>query len=79
MGRTPENASSNRRTLAPVKSSLSRRTDDHVAEVARGIAINLSFVVSAEKFRPTWRLVTFIVAMEVLIGLAVVALLDMAR
>jgi hypothetical protein len=50
-----------------------------VAEVARGIAINLSFVVSAEKFRPTWRLVTFIVAMEVLIGLAVVALLDMAR
>jgi hypothetical protein len=28
-----------------------------VAEVARGVAVSLSFVIPADKFRPTWRLV----------------------
>jgi hypothetical protein len=50
-----------------------------VSEVARRISISLSYVAPAEKFRPTWKLAAFVVAIEVLIGLAVVGLLGTAR
>jgi hypothetical protein len=73
------NESVNRRTLARVNSGLTHRADDHVSEVARRISISLSYVAPAEKFRPTWKLAAFVVAIEVLIGLAVVGLLGTAR